>query len=63
MIEYAKVILPKVSFSRELFRKELTKCISWVNGSERATLKQWCYENFQDIYPDILKSAFAMEAA
>ncbi len=63
MIEYAKVILPKVSFSRELFRKELTKCINWVNDSEISSLKEWCYENFADIYPDILKSAFKMKAA
>ena len=63
MIEYAKVILPKVSFSRELFRKELAKCISWVSDSEIVNLKEWRYENFSEIYPDILKSAFSMKAA
>jgi hypothetical protein len=63
MIEYAKVILPKVSFSRELFRKELAKCINWVSDSEIVNLKEWCYENFSEIYPDILKSAFSMKAA
>jgi hypothetical protein len=63
MIEYAKVILPKVSFSRELFRKELAKCINWVNDSEIDSLREWCYEKFGNLYPDILKSAFAMKAA
>ena len=63
MIEYAKVILPKVSFSRELFRKELAKCINWVNDSEIVSLKEWCYENFSELYPDILKSAFTVKAA
>lgn len=63
MIEYAKVILPKVSFSRELFRKELAKCINWVSDSEIVNLKEWCYENFSEIYPDILKSAFSTKAA
>lgn len=63
MIEYAKVILPKVSFSRELFRKELAKCINWVSDSEIVNLKEWCYENFGNMYPDILKSAFTMKAA
>lgn len=63
MLEYAKVILPKVSFSRELFRKELTKCINWVSEAEIASLKDWCFENFRDMYPDILKSAFTMKAA
>jgi hypothetical protein len=28
MLEYAKVILPKVSFSRELFRKELQSVLN-----------------------------------
>ena len=63
MLEYAKVILPKVSFSRELFRKELAKCISWVGETEIGHLKEWCYENFLEIYPDILFKAFPMRVA
>lgn len=61
MLEYAKVILPKVSFSRELFRKELTKCINWVGDSELDQLKSWCYDNFIDMYPEILADAFTQE--
>ncbi|MBL7966387.1 MAG: hypothetical protein JNK09_05260 [Prolixibacteraceae bacterium] len=63
MLEYARVILPKVSFSRELFRKELRKCISWVEDSELMKLKEWCFENFKDQYPDILHEAFEKKAA
>jgi len=63
MLEYAKVILPKVSYNRELFRKELSKCISWVDGKELDLLKTWCFENFMDQHPDILNKAFEMEAA
>jgi hypothetical protein len=63
MLEYAKVILPKVSFSTELFRKELIKCISWVNGAELNQLKEWCFENFRDMHPEILSEAFSMQAA
>ncbi len=63
MLEYAKVILPKVSFSRELFRKELAKCINWVGTSELDDLREWCIENFSDMYPDILTKAFAKYAA
>jgi len=63
MLEYAKVILPKVSFSRELFRKELTKCINWVSETEFKYLKEWCYENFKELYPEILNKAFAMKIA
>ncbi len=63
MLEYAKVILPKVSFSRELFRKELAKCINWVGDSDIDHLKDWCFENFMDLYPDILAQAFSQKAA
>jgi hypothetical protein len=63
MLEYAKVILPKVSFSRELFRKELAKCINWVGDSDLISLKEWCFENFQEMYSDILAEAFSVKAA
>lgn len=63
MLEYAKVILPKVSFSRELFRKELTKCINWVGDSDLKGLRNWCFENFMEMYPDILTEAFSQKAA
>ena len=63
MMEYAIVILPKVSFSRDLFRKEFTKCIDWVGESELNDLKIWCFENFMEMYPDILTKAFAKKAA
>lgn len=63
MLEYAKVILPKVSFSRELFEKELKKCINWVSGKELEELRSWCYKQFENIYPDILLRSFDHVAA
>jgi hypothetical protein len=62
MIEYAKVILPKVTFSKFLFRKELLKCIGWMKPAERRELKQWCFQTFNTEYPDILEEAFANSA-
>jgi hypothetical protein len=46
MLEYAKIILPKVSFSKELFMKELNKCINWVEKDQLNELFAWCSENF-----------------
>lgn len=63
MLEYAKVILPKVSFSKELFSKELAKCINWVEPDQLQNLRDWCFENFKEMYPDVLAEAFADVAA
>lgn len=63
MLDYAKVILPKVSFSKQLFRKELTKCIQWVEPGDLQELHDWCYENFKEQYPDVLEEAFSCIAA
>jgi hypothetical protein len=63
MLEYAKIILPKVSFSRELFAKELRKCINWVEENQQNELYTWCNANFREMYPDVLSRAFAGIAA
>ncbi|MFW5831884.1 MAG: hypothetical protein ACOC11_02595 [Prolixibacteraceae bacterium] len=63
MLEYSKIILPKVSFSRHLFKKELNKCAKWVDTHEVKELYKWCDENFGDMYPDILEEVFADVAA
>jgi hypothetical protein len=63
MLEYAKIILPKVSFSRDLFRKELIKCINWVEGHQLHELRDWCLNEFNEMYPDVLAEAFANVAA
>ncbi|MGQ7868028.1 hypothetical protein [Sunxiuqinia sp. sy24] len=64
MIEYAKVILPKVSFSRDLFRKELIKCVKWAETPDNLNeLREWCEESFSDMYPEILDDVFSTIAA
>lgn len=63
MLDYAKIILPKVSFSKQLFRKELSKCINWVEAEELVELRDWCYDNFEDRYPDVLEDLFSCIAA
>ena len=53
MLDYAKEILPKVRFSKELFRKELHKCIHWVEPDQIQELYKWCYEKFNKMYPAV----------
>jgi hypothetical protein len=63
MFEYAKLILPKVSFSRELFQKELIKCINWIDPQQLNEFRMWCDANFKEMYPDILEKELANIAA
>jgi hypothetical protein len=63
MMEYAKVILPRVTFSKFLFRKELLKCLKWMKPSERNEFKNWCQHTFNHQYPDILNEAFDNQVA
>lgn len=58
MFEYSKEILTKVSFDRELFRKELLKAIKWLTADERKLLMIWCLATFQDRYSNIIMQAF-----
>lgn len=41
MLEYVKIILAKVSFSKILFRKEYRKSFNWLSKSESQELKAW----------------------
>ena len=58
MFEYSKEILTKVSFDKELFRKELIKSIKCVTADERKLLLLWCLATFQDKYGSIISQAF-----
>lgn len=46
MLEYAKVVLKKVSFDRKLFMKEYRKFIRLLPASEVAELIRWRQMNF-----------------
>lgn len=58
MMEYAKVILWGVSFWKALFKKELIKIIKWSNSTEHAELRNYCYEMYSDMHPDVLDEVF-----
>lgn len=63
MMEYARTILPRVSYSKDLFRKELIKCIGWSKPEELQELKTWCYQVFYHRFPGIVEAAFSEIAA
>ncbi|GIV40792.1 MAG: hypothetical protein KatS3mg034_0102 [Vicingaceae bacterium] len=45
-LEYAKLILQKVSFDRQLFKKELLKARKFLKDTEWKDLIQWAKLNF-----------------
>ncbi len=60
MLEYFKTILSKVSFDRWLFEKELKKAINSLIPEEIITLRDWCYDQFGQIYENILNKCFTV---
>ena len=41
MLEYAKIILNKVSFDHNLLKKEYFKALGWLSNEDAVKLKQW----------------------
>ncbi len=55
MFEYEKVILQKVSFNNELFKKELIKSISYLHREELCKFKSWVIDNFYHTHFEEIK--------
>lgn len=58
MLDYVKLILLKVSFSKKLFEKELRKALQLIKPAELLEFKTWCYEQFARLYRRVLKRVF-----
>lgn len=58
MLEMSKKILQNVSFDKSLFRKELSKALSWIKADEALLLKAWCIATFGHVYGDVITDAF-----
>lgn len=58
MFEYTKEILLKVSFDKQLFRKELAKALKWLKPDEKKLLMVWAISNFGHKYMDIIHQVF-----
>ncbi len=58
MLEYAKLILQKVSFDVRLFEKELRKAIASLIKEEIKLLQAWCHETFGSTYEAVINQCF-----
>ena len=59
MLRFCKIILEKVSFDKNLFRKELKKSTHLVSKKEQMALKIWClttFANYKDIIIDVFEN-------
>jgi ACT domain-containing protein len=56
MLDYQKKILKKVSFSKELFSKELKKSVKWLSKTDFTKLIDWAKRNFSYKYSDIISN-------
>ncbi|TJZ60077.1 hypothetical protein FAZ15_14435 [Sphingobacterium olei] len=48
MLEYAKTILKKVSFDKEIFKREYKKFVTMLSDKESEKLIEWQQSNFRD---------------
>lgn len=58
MLEYAKLILEKVSFDMFLFQKELVKSLKWLTGNEKQMLQSWVVSKYGNTHKDAIKRVF-----
>ena len=58
MYELTKTTLEKVSFDKQLFKKELLKGIKWLKKDEAIMLKVWCLATFGNQYSSIIREVF-----
>ena len=58
MLKYTKTILQKVSFDKDLFKRELKKSIKWLKRDEVIALQTWCAINFGAVYNDVISEVF-----
>ncbi|HBS88609.1 MAG: hypothetical protein A2W91_18385 [Bacteroidetes bacterium GWF2_38_335] len=60
MLDFSKTILKGVSFSEQLFSKELRKLIAFMGDDKNSIqkLKEWCSEHFGKQFPDAIAGTF-----
>ncbi len=54
MLEYCKIVLNGVREDKSLFRKELIKCMAWLQTQEQTQLKTWIKDNFCHQHADVI---------
>lgn len=62
MLELSKLVLQKVSFDRNLFKKELGKSLKWIKKDERNQLKNWVMSKYGNSFKKEITQVFSQVA-
>jgi hypothetical protein len=62
MLEHQKILLEHSVHDENMFRKELTKSLQWLNWDEQQKLYLWLRNNFWDTYSKLIETVFFKEA-
>lgn len=58
MLKYSFIILEKVSFDKDIFKKELKKSVNWLKNKEVILLHYWCKKKYSNLHPEVLNEVF-----
>ena len=61
MLEAQKKVIDGVSYSKELFKKELLKSFAWLDVYELRSLRAWVVSKYYHLYPEIIDEVFYRE--
>jgi hypothetical protein len=50
--------LEKVSFDKDIFRKELIKSVKWLKNKEVILLRYWCRKKYYKMHPEVIEEVF-----
>jgi len=57
-IRYAKEVLSKVSFERNIFKRELKKFLNIIHPDQHQEFKEWCINEFKSEHLETIESVF-----
>jgi hypothetical protein len=54
MLEHQKILIDKLSYDKNLFKKEIVKSIKWLKVSDLYKLFDWLKQKYWNTHQDII---------
>jgi hypothetical protein len=58
MLESRKLLLEKLCYDKDLFRKEILKSFKFLKSYEIIKLREWLKRNFAKTHADVIRDIF-----